>query len=46
MQLKVTDSTHKKLKEISRKLEMPMSQVINMFCIQWLKDNSTHTANN
>jgi len=39
MQIKVTDKTHKKLKEISEELGMPMSQIIAMFCNQWIKDN-------
>lgn len=37
--IKVTKEIHAKLKEMSKQLNMPMSQCINMLVTQWLKDN-------
>lgn len=37
--IKVTKEIHTKLKQMSKELNMPMSQCINMLVTQWLKDN-------
>lgn len=37
--VKVTKEIHAKLKQMSKELNMPMSQCINMLVTQWLKDN-------
>ena len=37
--IKVTKEIHAKLKQMSKELNMPMSQCINMLVTQWLKDN-------
>jgi antitoxin component of RelBE/YafQ-DinJ toxin-antitoxin module len=39
MMVKVTKEIHAKLKQMSKELNMPMSQCINMLVTQWLKDN-------
>ena len=37
--VKLTKEVHQKLKEMSKELNMPMSQCINMLVSKWLKDN-------
>jgi len=37
--VKITKEIHAKLKLMKEKLNMPMSQCINMLVTQWLKDN-------
>lgn len=39
MLVKLTKEVHQKLKEMSKELNMPMSQCINMLVSKWLKDN-------
>ena len=39
MVIKLAKEVHSKLKEMSEKLNMPMSQCVNMLVTQWLKDN-------
>lgn len=39
MLVKLTKEVHQKLKEMSQKINMPMSQCVNMLVTQWLKDN-------
>ena len=39
MLVKLTKEVHKKLKEMSTELNMPMSQCVNMLVTQWLKGN-------
>ena len=39
MMIKVTKEVHFKLKQMSKELNMPMSQCINMLVTNWLKDN-------
>lgn len=39
MMVKITKEIHAKLKKMSKDLNMPMSQCINMLVTQWLKDN-------
>lgn len=39
MLVKITKEIHAKLKEMSKQLNMPMSQCVNMLVTQWLKDN-------
>ena len=39
MPVKLSKEVHAKLKKISKELDMPMAQIVNMFCNQWLKDN-------
>lgn len=38
MMVKITKEVHAKLKQMSKELNMPMSQCINMLVSQWLKD--------
>ena len=37
--VKITKEVHLKLKQMSKELNMPMSQCINMLVTNWLKDN-------
>ena len=39
MLVKLTKEVHHKLKGMSKQLNMPMSQCVNMLVAQWLKDN-------
>ena len=39
MMVKVAKEVHLKLKQMSKNLNMPMSQCINMLVSNWLKDN-------
>lgn len=39
MLVKLTKEVHQKLKEMSKQLNMPMAQCVNMLVVQWLKDN-------
>ena len=38
MLVKLTKEVHQKLKEMSKELNMPMSQCINMLVSKWLQD--------
>ena len=38
--VKLTKVVHKKLKDISERLDMPMAQVVNMLINDWLKNNN------
>jgi len=39
MHIKFTIEVYNKVKEMSKKLNMPMSQCVNMLVTKWLKDN-------
>lgn len=39
MAIKFTIDVYNKVKEMSQKINMPMSQCVNMLVTQWLKDN-------
>lgn len=39
MPIKLTKEVYLKIKKMSQKLQMPMTQCINMLVNQWLKDN-------
>lgn len=39
MMVKIAKEVHAKLKQMSKELNMPMSQCINMLVSSWIKDN-------
>lgn len=37
--IRLTDEVDSKVKKISKRLDMPKAQVVNMLCNEWLENN-------